>query len=162
MEVNPCGLEEAVLEVIEVEEDVGLVERRLRITLVEVESPCSEYLHGRQGGNGLTEQLAFLVIVLPTGFASTLQRIEEGEAAEVALQIAKPVLALGHHLRHRQMRLAEMAGEIAEGTVLVEARADDSYERTALTGLQTIVLPVASCSRDGFDLACIETGCFLV
>jgi len=52
VEVDAGGFQEAIFEIVEVEEDIRLVESFLRIALREIEALRSENLQGGKGGNG--------------------------------------------------------------------------------------------------------------
>ena len=57
VEVEPCRFQEAVFEIVQVEEHAIGVKLWLRVAVVEVESPCSPYLYVWQFANGSDEQL---------------------------------------------------------------------------------------------------------
>ena len=77
MEVDTCGLEVAVLEVVEVEHDVRLIHFRLRVALREVESLCSFNLDARELGYCAAQQSALFVGIVAAALAPVLQLVEE-------------------------------------------------------------------------------------
>ena len=105
MEVETRCLEEAILEVVEVEEHVGGIQALLGITLGEVQATRSAYLNGRQERQGTPQKLALMLIVAAVSGTSALQSLEKSEVAQVGLQIAQSVTAGCQHRRHGQAAL---------------------------------------------------------
>ena len=148
MEVELGRLEEAILEVIEVEEHAVLIKLGLRITVLPVQSACAAYLNVRQLAYGAHKQLFLTLIVSASGIASTGNGVEERRRTKVALQITQSVLANGKDVRNRQLTLGKMLGKINKGMVFVTAGAHDADNREAVLPYQTIILAVAS--RSGY------------
>ena len=101
MEVELCGLEEAVFEVVEVKEYRVLVEGGLRIAVREIKLTGTTQLDVRQLANGLFQQCLFLQGVAPASLASATDSIEERERSQVGLQLAQLVITDCQHLGHR-------------------------------------------------------------
>ena len=101
VEVQSCGLQEAIFKVVQVEEHAVLVELRLRIATAPVQSAGATHLNVRQLANGLHQQSPFLLCVAASSLTSHAQGVEERLVAEVGLQIAQLVVAHGEDLRHR-------------------------------------------------------------
>ena len=144
VEIEVCGFEETVFEIVEVEQHVLLIELRLGVTVLPFEPPCATYLEVGQLPDGLHQQLLFGEVVASTGITSSFQGIEEGAVAQVFLQIAQTVIADGENLWHRQLSLFEMAGEIEKGVVLVEARPHHTDYRMPLVVEETVIPTVAA------------------
>ena len=102
VEVESCGLEEAILEIVEVEEHTVGVELRLRIAVGEVESACSPNLYVRQFAYGFHQQFLLDQRISSSGITSSGYGVEERGGAKVGLQVAHLVVADGDDLRHRQ------------------------------------------------------------
>ena len=162
VEVEPSCLQEAVLEVVEVEEDVRLVEGFLGIALAEVEPDGTLYLHGRQGGNGASEQFTLMGIVATSSLATAFQSVEEGLTAKVSLQVSQAICVLGNNLGNRQSCFGKMSGQVAEGVVLVATCSDGPDERTAVAARQAVVAAIAACSGNGFCADNFKPGGFLI
>ena len=162
VKIKPRSFKEAVFEIVEVEEDVGLVERGLRIAMGEVEAASSANLEGRQCSNRAAQQFAFTGVVASASLASALQGIEEREVPEVGLQVAQPVPALCYHLRYRQPGTYKVGRQVAEGMILVAAGSDGSDEGAAVRSVQPVIVAVAPRSRQFFGFCHLESGSFAV
>jgi hypothetical protein len=146
MKINACGLQEAILEVVEVEEHIGLVQRLLRITFLEIQASGTLDLNLRQKGDGTMEQLLLSLRVSSASVASALEGIKEGTVAQIHLQVTQSVCALCHHGRNGQLAFYEMLGKVAEGTVLVHTGTYDTYQRTPVRAVQTVILTITACT----------------
>ena len=148
MEVELGGLEEAVFEIVQVEEHAVLVEGRLRIAGFPVHARGAVDLDGGQSADGALQQLLLLEIIASAGLAPAFDGVEQRAVAEVALQVAHLVVADGQQPWHWQMALVEMAADGDEGMILIAARTDDTNHRTAVGTGQTVVLTVATSPRN--------------
>ena len=88
VEVDIGGLEETILEVVEVEEHTVGIKLRLGIALCEIQPTSTAYLHIWQLAYCFDEQFFLLYIISPSCLATALERIEERHTAEVLLKIA--------------------------------------------------------------------------
>ena len=147
MEVEVRGLEEAVLEVVQVEAYALLVKLRLRVAHGEVQPSRTSDLHVGQLAYGLNEQLLLLYIIASPGIAATLEGIEERIAAQVLLKVAHLIVADGIDMRNGQLALREVARQGDEGVVLLLRGTDAAYHALALLTCETVVLPVAARTR---------------
>ena len=77
VEVETRRLQEAILEVVEVEEHAVLVELGLRIAVLPVESARSAYLYVRQLTYGGFQQLLLVLVVSAASLASAAYGVEE-------------------------------------------------------------------------------------
>ena len=155
VEVEPRRFQEAILEVVEVEEHAVLVELGLRIAVLPVESACSAYLYVRQLAYCGFQQLLLALVVSAACLATATYCVEKRRRSEVALQVAQSVVALCEYVRHWQLALLEVLGEIDKGVVLVAACAYDADNGRAVLSREAVVLTVAACSgellgADGF------------
>ena len=123
MKVEARRLEEAVFEIVEVEEHIVGIKSRLRVALVPVEALCAAELHLRQSAESGFEQLHLAVAILSARLSSASQRIEEGGTSEVALQVAHLIVVDRQYFGHRELECSEMPGQVDESTVLVAAGA---------------------------------------
>ena len=88
VEIDVGGLEETILEIVEVEEHTVGIKLRLGIALCEIQSTSTANLHIGQLAYGADEQFFLLHIISPSCLATALERIEERHTAEVLLKIA--------------------------------------------------------------------------
>ena len=156
MEVETRRLQEAILEVVEVEEHAVLVELGLRIAVLPVESARSTNLYVRQLAYCGFQQLLLVLVVSAASLASAAYCVEERGGAEVGLQIAQSVGALRENVRHGQLALLEVLGEINEGVVLVATGAYDADDGRAVRCREAVILAVAArtgelLGADGFS-----------
>ena len=147
MEVELRSLEEAVLKVVQVEEHGVLVERRLGVAVREVELAGAPQLYVRQLADGLFQQRLLGQRVTASGLTTAPNGIEQRHRTEVRLQIAQFVVAHGQHLRHGQLTLREVTGQIDKRVVLVAARADAANDAVSVRVCQSVVLTVAAGPR---------------
>lgn len=147
VEIKFSGLEEAVLEVIEVEEHTVCVELRLWVAVAEVEPARPADLYVRQLADGLHQQLPLRDIIAAAGLPPPGDGIEERHRAKVGLQIAELVVAHCQHTRHRQAALGKMVAQVYECVVLVAACANGPNHRGPVSIGHAVVLTVAACRR---------------
>ena len=158
VEVDAHGLEEAVLEVVEVEHHVVGIEGRLRVADAEVETLGPHELQARQQPDGLSEQQLLLAAVVAARLSPAAEGVEERARAEILLQVAHLVGANGIDLRHGKALFPKVAGQRDEGMILLTAGADAADDRLGAKELpqgfaaaDAIVLAVAACSRQFLD-----------
>ena len=88
VEIEFGSLQEAILEVVEVEQHAVGIEGRLGITVGEVEAVSTIDLDVRQLTDGATKQLLLFQGITAACLASATNGVEQGRRAEVSLQIA--------------------------------------------------------------------------
>ena len=93
MKVELGGFEEAILEIVQVEEYAVDIELCLRITIGEIEAARTADLNIRQFADGALQQFLLLQCVTAASFSPTPNGIEERSGAEVSLKIPKLVIA---------------------------------------------------------------------
>ena len=142
VELHRSGLQEAVLEIIEVEVDHPGVERIGRIADGEVKTPGAFNLDRRQFGDRAQQQGAFGRAVV-AGPARICKGIIEKDVPKVLLQVTHSVVTDGQHLRYTQAFRTEMAGKCDECPVLVQVSPMDAYERN-VTGRKPEISPPAA------------------
>ena len=152
MEVDLCGLQETVLEVVQVEEHAVLIELRLRIAVGEVETSGTTDLDVRQLADGTLQQFLLLQGVSSTGLPTTSDSIEEGKRAKIGLQIAQLVVAGSQHLRHRQLATVEVLRQIDKGMILVTTGANDTHHGLAVVIRQAVIGTVTATARNLLDV----------
>ena len=152
MEVNLGGLQETVLEVVQIEEHAVLIELCLRIAVGEVEVSGTTDLDIRQFPDRTLQQFLLLQRVTASRLTTTTNGIEEGERAEVGLQITQLIVAGGQHLRHRQLLSGEVLSQIDEGMILVTTRADDTHHRLTVSIRQPVIGTVTATARNLLDV----------
>ncbi len=144
MKVEFGGFEEAVLEVIEVEEHTLFIELGLRIAHRPIEAARTAQLDVGELADGAHKELALGLGVASASLASAPKGVKEGGGAQVGLQIAQLVVGHSQDGRHGQLAVAEMAGKADEGMVLVAAGAHNAYHREPVGIGKTIVDTVAA------------------
>ena len=147
MEVELGGLEEAILEVVQVEEHGVLVEGGLRIAVREVELAGSTQLDIGQLADRAFQEFLLGQRISASGFASTANGVEERNGSKVLLQIAQLVVAHGKHMGNGQLPTLEVAGQVDEGMVLVATGTDAADDTLSLSIPKAVVLAIAACSR---------------
>ena len=145
VEIELGGLEEAILEIVEVEQNAVHVELGLRVAVAEVEPAGAPYLYVGQLPDGAHEQLFLVDIVAPSGLPATGNGVEERHRAEVGLQVAQLVVAHGEHTRHGQAPLVEVIAEVNERMVFVAARAHHADHGGPVGIGHAVILAVAAC-----------------
>ena len=146
MKVELRGLEEAVLEIVQVEEYAFLIEHRLRIAVGPVQAPCPAYLHVGKFTDSLLKQFLLMKVIPSSCLTSSAYGIKKRDGSQVGLQIACLILADGQDLRHWKLAFGEMIGEVNERMVLITACAYGTDDTTAVVVPQAEILPVAALS----------------
>ena len=144
MEVKLSGLQEAVLEVVEVKQYGVLVKGRLRVAVREVEVASTTQLDIGQLANGTAQQLLLLQRIAATSLTATPDGVEQRYRTQISLQITAFVVADSKDLRHWQLKVGKVTAQVDEGMVLVTAGSYTSHHADAIGISQTVVLPVAS------------------
>ena len=123
MELQFCGFQEAVFEVVEVKEHIVLVELRLGIAVVPVQADSSSDLQIRQLAYCALQEFFLSQVVSAPGFTSAPNGIKERRTAQVGLEIAHLVAADCQHTGNRQFALHEMPVEVHKSVIFVMAGA---------------------------------------
>ena len=126
VELQFCGFQKAVFEVVEVKEHIVLIEFRLWIAVVPVQADGPADLQVRQLAYCALQQFFLRQVVSPACLTSAADSLEERCAAQVGLQIVHLVIADGQHTGYWQFALREMAVKVHKGVVLVLAGAKHS------------------------------------
>ena len=160
VEIELRGLQETILEIVQVEEHAVLVELRLRIAIAPVQPTCATNLNVGQCTDGVHQQLFFALIITPTSLTSAANGIEERHGAKVGLQVSNFIAANCQYLGNWQLSLGEVAGEIDERMVLVAAGAHHAYHgfRHGITGdrhvacitIKPVILAIAASASQSF------------
>ena len=138
------GLEETILEVVEVEEDIRLVHRLLGVADGEIEVLSAEDLNAGKLRDGAPQEVALSIAVSATSLASRTQSIEERTRTEVFLQVATLIGRDREDARHREPFRSEMTGEGDEGVILFYRSSDNTYHALTLGRCKTKVLTIAA------------------
>ena len=146
VEVELGGFQEAILEVVEVEEHGVDVESRLGIAVGEIKPAGTSHLDVGQFADGLLQQFLLGKRITASCLASATDGIEQRQRSEIGLQVAQLVVADGKHLGNRQLPFHEMAIQIDECVVFVTTGADAAYDRASVGSRETIVRAVAACT----------------
>ena len=152
MEVELGSLQETVFEVVEVEQDGIGVELRLRIAIGEVQFVSTIQLDVRQFADGTTQQVNLLHIVTTTSLTTTTNGIEQRGVAQVGLDIAQLVVADSQYLRHWQLLLGKVLGEIDEGVIFITTGTHAAYHTNTLTIGQSVILTIAASSSEAHHI----------
>ena len=152
MEVKSRSLQEAILEVVQVEEHAVLVELRLRIAVRPFQATSTTHLYVGQFADGLGQQSPLFLIITSTRLTSTAQDIEERHLSKIGLQVAKLIIADSQYLRHRQLSFREMPSQIDKGMVFVATCTDAAYHGAAISCRKAVVFAVAPCTRESFHM----------
>ena len=144
MEVEVGGLQETVLEIVEIEQHTVDIKLRLGMALAEVEPTGTTNLDMGQLTDGALQQFLLLHIIPATGRTAARQGIEERLFTEVGLKIAQLVGIDSQNLGYRQTACRKMSGEIDEGVVLVAAGSHHAHHRVALGISHAVITPVAA------------------
>ena len=158
MEVETCGLEETILEVIEIEEYVGAVHLGLWIAVREIQTSGTTYLKIGELCDSPAKKFALSLCISTTGLTSILQCIEEAHVTKIGLQIAKTILTLDEYLRDRQLSKGKMSGEIAESMVLVTTRTNNPDDTMTVCIRKSEILTIATTACDRLTEQRIVTG----
>ena len=113
LKLQSCGLQETILEVVEIPHYRPDIEFLGGIAFREVQPYSSEKLYVGQRTYRAHQQFT-LVCAERSGFASCLYRVEQYGVAEVFLKIYHTVSAYCHDMRHRQAFRREVLVEIDE------------------------------------------------
>ena len=100
MKVELGGFEEAILEIVQVEEYAVDIELSLWITIGEIEAARTANLNIRQFADGALQQFLLFQGIAAACFSPTPNGIEERSRTEVGLKISKLVIAGSQHLRY--------------------------------------------------------------
>ena len=100
MEIYLGSFQEAILEVVEVEEHGIGIKSRLRIAIAEVETSCTTNLEFWQLTDGASQEFLLMQSIAATGFTTATNGIEQRLTAEVGLNVAQLVAADCQHLWH--------------------------------------------------------------
>ena len=144
MEVEFGSLQEAILEVVEVEQHAVGIESGLGIAVGEVEAVSTVQLDVRQLTDGATKQFLLFQGIASACLASATNGIEQGRRAEVGLQIARLVLADSQYLGYRQVLAGKMLTEIDKCVILITTGTYTTHHHLALGIGHSIVLTIAT------------------
>ena len=147
MEIDVRSLQEAIFEVVEIEQHIHLVHSGLRIAYGEVEVLPSKNLKARQLGNGAAQEFLFRLSILTSCLAGRTQSVEERARTKILLEIAQLVHRNRNNRRYRQPLRLEMPCKGDEGVVLLIRSTDNSYETPSFVRGKTYILTVASRAR---------------
>ena len=89
MKIEVGRLQEAILEIVEVEEHTVLIKGRLRVTVLPVKSTGSTHLDIGQLTYRTLEQFLFPLVITSSSLSSTAESIIKRYLSEVILQIAQ-------------------------------------------------------------------------
>ena len=161
MEIIVDGLQEAVLEVIQVEEYLAVAEFLFLETEIEVQPLGTLVLYLGQKAYGLEQQRLLLIAVI-AGVASRSHGLEEGKGAQVLLYVAHPVFADRIDLGDIDALRGEMPCHTSEAEILRTVGADYAYAGSLSAGgtvrslLRSVEYPVvtavAACRGQGLYL----------
>ena len=139
MEINLCGLQETILEIVQVEEHAVHVKLRLRITIGEVQVSCSLNLDVRQFTDSTLQQLLFFQRISATSLPTASDGIKKRCGTEVCLQITQLIVGGSKDLGHRQLQFAEMLCQVDKGMILIPAGTHDAHHSLSVIIRQTVV-----------------------
>ena len=144
------GAEEAVFEVVEVEHGRLHVKLPRLQQLGEIERGRPFYLDMGQEGHSAADEFALVRVVLAACLAPAAEGVVEGDAAEVALEIAAAVFATGVNLGHGQTARREMAAQIDEAAVFGHVGSYHTDAGAVVGGAETDILAVAASLGQAF------------
>jgi len=144
VELQSAELEEAVLEVVEVEHDRCAVHLSLRIAVAEDVGRTAAELQVGQVAHDPAQHGLLRLGIVSACLPALSDVIEERKRAKVLLDIDAAVIGRTEDLRHRQLLTAEMAREGDEGAVLLGTGAYAAYIRCAVGSLNAVVAAVAA------------------
>ena len=153
VEIQLRCFQEAVLEIVQVEEHALLIKLRLRIAVAEVKSAGTSQLYVRQLPDCTAKQFLLCKIIPSAGFTSTPDSLEERGVAKIGLQITYLIFRYSQHVRYRKPPFFEVSGKIDKGMVLVAARPDDTDNGIAFPIRQPVICAVAAGS---FQFLCTD------
>ena len=147
VEIQIRRFQEAVLEIVEVEEHAILIEGGLRIAVFPLESAGSAHLDIGQLADGELEQLFLPLVIASASLTSAADSIKERHLPKVFLQIAQFIVARGKYTRNGKLQTSEMTGQIDEGMVFVATGAYDANNRLLIGTHHPVILAVAPGTR---------------
>ena len=119
MEVELCGLEKAVFEVVEVEKYTVSIKGWGGIAVGEVQFACATNLYVRQLADSALQQLLFFQRIATACLATATDSVEKRNISQVGLQVTQFIVADGQDLGYGKLTLGEVTCQIDEGMVLV-------------------------------------------
>ena len=162
MEVEACGFQETILEVVEVKEYALLVKLRLRIAHREIQSTRTTYLYVRQLAYCSFQQFTLLHRISAACITSSLYGVKERAVTKVILQITHLVIADSEHTRHRQFSLHTMLGKTHESMVFLTRCALAPYNGMTILTRHTIILTITAGTWQTFCLHRFLAAPFLI
>ena len=87
MEIESGSFQEAIFEIIKVEQHTFLIKLGLRIAVIPIKTTGTPYLEIRQSTDCSYEQLLFILIVTSSCFTSSLNGIKQRCMSQISLQI---------------------------------------------------------------------------
>ena len=88
MEIELSGFQEAILEIVQVEENTIDIKLCLWVAVGEVQLTCATYLNIRQFTDRAFQQFLFLQGISSSCFTSSTYRVKKGCAAQIRLDIS--------------------------------------------------------------------------
>ena len=146
MEVNFRSLQEAVFEIVEVEEHRVAIESGLGITVGKVKAVGTHQLNLGQLTDGTAQQLLLFQRITATSLTTTTNGVEQRHRTQIGLDISQLVVADSKNGRNRQLTFSKMLGQVDEGVILVTTGTYTTYYALALRRSHAIVLTITSTS----------------
>ena len=157
MEVEFGGLQETVLEIVQVEEHTIDIKLRLGIAVGVVKVASASNLHIWQLTDGATQQFLFFQGISTACLATTTDGIEKGRRTKIGLQITQLIVTGRQYLRNGKFAPVEVLREVDKSMILITAGTDDTDDGLAVAVCQTVVRTITATARNLLNVSRLST-----